>query len=233
MNSVVELYRLQEADLALETCRVALADVQSRIGESEELIEAGRAVEERAATLRETEKSFKEREWEADELRRKIEIPEQRMYAGSVRNPKELEDLQREVESLKRHRSELEDQALAAMEALDEAQASLDEAQRRLQELTDAHQAEQEELRGRQAELEGEITSLEGQRNEQAAGIDETLLRLYDQLRGTRQGRAVAKAEGGACQGCRISLPVNLLRRAGSGSEIVQCSNCERILYVS
>jgi predicted nucleic acid-binding Zn-ribbon protein len=37
---------------------------------------------------------------------------------------------------------------------------------------------------------------------------------------------------GGACSGCRISLPMNLIQRA-RGDELVQCVNCERILYVT
>lgn len=233
MTSITELYALQEVDLALDAARAGLADVQSRLGEAEAVAEAGRAVQERREALRAAEQGFREREWETDELRRKIAPLERRLYEGSVRNPKELEDLQLDVESLKRQRGEREDQALAAMEALDQAQQALDEAQRTLQELTDAHQAEQRELLGRGASLEGEIAALVGERAEQATRIDEALLRLYDQLRATRQGRAVAKVEGGACQGCRISLPMNLRQRARGGSEVVQCNNCERILYVS
>lgn len=233
MTSVAELYALQELDLALEANRAALADVQSRFGEPEELAEARRMAVERQDELRAAEKRFKEQEWEADELRRKIEPVEKRLYQGSVRNPKELEDLQRDVDSLKRRRSELEDQALEAMEALEQAQQALSDAQREIEDLTETCRAEQEELRARQASLETEIAALEGRRTEQATRIDGSLLRLYDHLSATRQGRAVAKVEGGACQGCRISLPMNLLQRARSGSELVQCSNCERVLYVS
>ncbi len=233
MTSVAELYALQELELALEANRAALADVQSRLGEPEELAEARRTADERQEGLRAAAKRFKEREWEADELRRKIEPVERRLYQGSVRNPKELEDLQRDVESLKRRRSELDDQALEAMEVLEQAQQALGEAQRELQELTDTCRAEQEELHTRQVSLEGEIAMLEGRRAEQATRIDGSLLRLYDHLSATHQRRAVAKVEGGACQGCRISLPMNLLQRARSGSEVVQCSSCERILYVS
>jgi predicted nucleic acid-binding Zn-ribbon protein len=231
--SVAELYMLQELDQALEAARAALADAQSRLGEPEELAEARNAVVERQDELRTAEKLFKAREWEADELRRKIEPVEQRLYQGNVQNPKELEDLQRDVESLKRRRSDLEDRALEAMEVLEQAQQALDEAQRELQELTESTGTEQEALGSRQASLQGEIASLESQRAEQAARIDASSLQLYDRLYATRQHRPVAKVQGGACQGCRISLPMNLLQRARSGSGLVQCSSCERILYVT
>jgi hypothetical protein len=209
-----------------------MADAASRLGEPEELVEARDAATERRQELRAAEKQFKEREWEADDLRGKIDPLEQRLYQGSVHIPKELEDLQREVDSLKRRRSELDDQALEAMEVLEQTQQALADAERELQELTETSGAEQGELRGRQAHLEEEIVELEGRRSEQVARIDGSLLRLYDQLLDSRQRRAVAKVEGGSCQGCRISLPMNLLQRARSGSGVVQCSSCERILYV-
>lgn len=231
--SLDELYALQELDLALGSARAALAEAEARLGEPEELAEVRRTAAQRQEELREAEKRFKEREWEADELRRKIEPLEKRLYQGTVQNPKELEDLQRDVESLKRRRSELEDRALEAMEALEQAQQAFADAERELQEAEERSRAEQEELRGRRAGLEAEIVTLEPQRSQQASGIDERLLRLYDHLSATRQGRAVAKVEGGACSGCRISLPMNLLQRARSGNELVQCSSCERILYVS
>lgn len=233
MTSIAELYALQEFDLALEADRATLTDVESRLGEPEELVEARGTVAEREEALRAAGKEFKEREWNTDELQQKIEPLERRLYEGRIGNPKELEDLQQEVDSLKRRRSELEDQALEAMEGLEQAQQALAEGQRSLQQITDDSAAEQEELRDRQASLNKAIGALEGRRTEQGASIDSGLLRLYDQLRSTRQGRAVAKVERGACQGCRISLPINLVQRARSGSDVVQCSSCERVLYVS
>jgi predicted nucleic acid-binding Zn-ribbon protein len=231
--SIAELYALQQTDLALDAQRAILTDAESGLGESEEVVEARRVLEKCQEARRAAEKLFKEREWEADEQRRKIEPLEKRLYQGTVTNPKELEDLQQDIESLKRRRSELEDQALEAMTALEEAQAALEEAERAIQALTGSWETEQESLHVRQERAEREIAVLEEQRAAQAEGIEPSLLRLYDRLRAARQGRGVAKVEGGACQGCRISLPMSLLQRARAGSEIVQCNNCERILYVS
>ncbi len=233
MTSVGELYALQELDLALESNRTSLADVLAHLGESEEVADARRTVGDRQEALRAAEHEFKEREFRTEELRRKIEPIERRLYEGSVRNPKELEDLQQDIDSLKRRRSELDDEALEAMEAVDAAQRALDEARRALQELEAGHKAEQEELGRRQEGLEREIAALEARRSEQAMAVNANLMRLYERLAPTRQGRAVAKVEGGACQGCRISLPMNLLQRARTSSDVVQCSSCERILYVT
>ena len=233
MTSIAELYALQETDLALEAARTALADVESRFGESEELIAARANVAERQDEVRAAEKCFKDAEYEADEMAHKIEPIEKKLYAGSVQNPKELEDLQHEIDSLKRRRSQLDDEALAAMEALEEAQQALRGAQLELEELERSLGAEQVELHDRKQELDRELAELEALRVEQAPEVDQALMPLYERLVASRQGRAVAKVVGGACQGCRISLPTNLVQRARTGNDVVQCSSCERILYVT
>lgn len=234
MPSIAELYALQEVDLAIDAGRAGLTDVESNLGESPEVIEATETEKECQEALRLARREFKDREGEADQLREKIaDVQEQLYRTGVIRSPKELEDLQMELESLKRRRSELEDQALEAMDAMERAQEALKEAEERLSELTQTYESGQEELGDRKGRLEREIATLEERRTEQVALIDSDLLALYDRLRSSRQGRAVAKVAGGACQGCRISLPVNLVARARAGTDLVQCSSCERILYVS
>lgn len=233
MTSIAELYALQEVDSALQASRAALSDVEAGIGESDEVGEAKRGAEERASALREAEKQFKESEFEADEQRRKIEPLEQRLYKGAVKNPKELEDLELDIASLKRRRSELEDKAIAAMEALDQAQQASNEAKHHLEDSASSWTDGQADLQGRQAELQKEVAELEKRRDQQLPGLDGSLLRLYNDLLKNHEGRAVVKVEGGACGGCRISLPVNVLQRARAGDSVVQCTNCERILYVS
>ena len=233
MTSIAELYVLQEIDLELASARASLEDVRSRLGDSDELEAAKAEADEQDAALRVAEKHFKEQEFEADELRKKIEPVEQKLYTGRVTNPKELADLQKELESLKRRRGALEDNALEAMDAQEQAQQAAAQAQQDVKSLDASYLADQEELGQQQTNLDSSIAALEGQRAEQAEQIDAEMLQLYDRLAATRQGRAVAKVQGGACQGCRISLPQNVLQRARSLGNLVQCSSCERILYVS
>ncbi len=233
MTSIAELYALQETDLALAADRSMLADVRSRLGDNDELSSAQQLVSERETDLRAAGKHFKEQEYEADELRQKIEPVEKKIYSGTVQNPKELADLQMELESLKRRRNGLEDKALVAMDAQEEAQTALDEARAELSSADAAYLADQTELQEQQTGLESNIAMLEARRELQAGQVEGSLLKLYDQIAVNHNGRAVAKIEGGACQGCRLTLPQNVIQRARGRGNLVQCSSCERILYLS
>jgi predicted nucleic acid-binding Zn-ribbon protein len=53
---------------------------------------------------------------EASSLESRASEVESKMYSGTVSSPRELQAMQADVESLKRHRSEIEDQELEVME---------------------------------------------------------------------------------------------------------------------
>lgn len=231
MTSIAELYAFQEIDLELTSSKTELEDVQSRLGETEELIEAKAKVAEHRETLEAADHTFKEREADADDQRSKIEPVEAKLYKGTIENPKELADLQLDLDSLRRRRSELEDRALEAMDQVETAQQGLAKAEAELSEVEKSFGSDQSELVDRQAELTKRIGELEVQRAEEIEELDASLLELYNQLVPRKEGRAVAKVERGACGGCRISLPTNVLQRARSGALLVRCSNCERILF--
>jgi uncharacterized protein len=233
VTAVAQLYALQQVDLSIESRRTALQEAEALIGNTEELEAARVDAAARKDELHIAEKNFKEREYEADDLMRKIEPLEKKLYQGTILNPKELDDLQLDIESLKRRRNQLDDQAIEAMEALEEAQRSQKEAAERLDELERDHQAGQTKLREQMAALQAEIAGLKRERDEDATEVEPSLLQLYERIAANHQGRAVAKVEGGACLGCRISLPSSLVQRARGSSSIVQCTSCERILYVS
>ena len=78
--------------------------------------------------LESAQKAQKQAETKVNDQRIKIEQSEAILYGGSVRNPKELQDLQSEVAALKRFLETLEERQLETMLAVDEAHAKNQEA---------------------------------------------------------------------------------------------------------
>ena len=77
----------------------------------------------------------------------------------------------------------------------------------------------------RLAKLQEERKGLESE------GIPEDQLTLYLGLLERREGEALAELADLICQGCFVSIPRNLYVRIMRGVELVQCPNCNRILY--
>ncbi|HLB24166.1 MAG TPA: C4-type zinc ribbon domain-containing protein [Dehalococcoidia bacterium] len=231
MSRLSDLVRLQETDLALDTRRASLADADARLGETEVIVALRVRVDELRAIARTAEASQKDVDLEADALRAKIAPAEQKLYSGSIKNPKELADLQADIDQLKRHLSSVEDRDLEALAAAETAQGDLRAAETELAALEQAWRDEQTALHDRIDQATAEIAAFEAERLQQAAAIDPELLARYDHIRRVHQGRGVAKLDRNLCLGCRISLPVSAVNRARAGNVLVQCPNCERILY--
>lgn len=233
MSKAADLFELQELDLAIDAARASLEVVEEQLGRDEDVVEARQEVARWEATFAEVRRRQRDLELAAEGLRSRAAVVEKKLYDGSVRNPRELADMQQELDVLRRQLRGREDEVLNLMLQAEAAEGQLQRAQAFLAEVEGRWRREQEELRSRQAALNAELRSLEGRRAQQAQGVDATAMSLYGSLRERRQGRAVAKVERGMCQGCRITLPTTVLQRARQRADLVQCTSCERILFVS
>jgi predicted nucleic acid-binding Zn-ribbon protein len=233
MTTAAELFALQETDLANDGAVARLIEVEAELGETEELIEARQRVDQCRERVRPLEERQKGLDWEAEEVRGKAAAIENKLYGGTVRNPKELEDFQADLTSLRGQLGRREDALLEVMLELEDAEADLRQAEATLAEVKESWKAHQTSLQETQAKLKEEIEELEAKRTRQVDGMDAAALSLYQALREHRQGTAVAVVERGLCQGCRISLPMSVVQKARAGAGLVQCVSCERILLVS
>jgi len=233
MTTAPDVLALQETDQALDRARARLTDVEAQMGESDGLITARQAVAERQELVTQLRSRLHDAEWSVDDAREKASEVEGKLYGGTIRNPKELADLDADLSSLKTQVARREDTLLGLLVEIEEAEALLGAARSALTETGTIWQQDQEAFLKEKSRLEPEIAALESRRRDQLPAIDSSSLRLYQLLRDRHRGQAVAGVERGMCQGCRITLPMSLLQKARSGVGLVQCVSCERILLVS
>lgn len=157
---------------------------------------------------------------------------QQRLDAGQVSSPRELEQLQHEIASLERRQGDLEDVELEIMERLEDAQ------QRQA-----SHAAEREEVAAKAAEvqrardaalaeLDKDADYLHQQRDALVGDVPGELLALYDKLRGQYGGIGAAALRRRRCEGCHLDLdPADLSRmRTAAPDAVLRCGECRRIL---
>jgi predicted nucleic acid-binding Zn-ribbon protein len=233
MATASELFALQETDQALDRALARLAEIEAQLAETEELVSAREAVEERGKIVEDLRSRLSDAEESVDDVRRKAAEVEGKLYGGTVSNPKELGDLDADLRSIKSLIANREDFELGILVEIDEAEKQLNAAQSTLDEIEGRWNSDREALLKEKAEIEPDVASLQARREQQSPSIDGSSLRLYQLLRDRHAGQAVARLERGMCQGCRISLPMSTLSKARSGAALVQCVSCERILLVS
>ena len=231
MNVANQLYQLQELDLVLESNEQALNQIASQLGESQAVVSAQTELTLEHQRLEELKRQQHSAEWEIDDLSTKIRTAEEKLYSGRIGNPKELADLQHDVETLKARRDQLEDKALAIMEQVEQATASVATTGDRLKVLEDEWHNQQQQLSADMEQVKAILSELNHKRQLLSARIAPRAVEFYHELK-KQKGTAIAKVEQGICCGCRISLPTTDLQRVRSDS-LVQCSSCGRILFLA
>jgi predicted nucleic acid-binding Zn-ribbon protein len=160
------------------------------------------------------------------------ETKDQRLLDSGSVSPKEMTNLQHELDSLKRRQTDLEDQELELMERLEVAEAAFAAAQQGLEKAT-ADVERTEQLRDDAlADIAEGMTRHESARAAVAGEISPPLLTLYDRIRKQTGTTGAAPLKARQCQGCRIELYGSELAtvRNADPHEVVRCENCGRIL---
>jgi len=230
MSVARQLYQLQEIDLEIADEERKLEQAVSQLGKDDVIVAAQEKLKAARKNLEELQHQQRSLEWEIGDLASKMKAVDDQLYSGRINNPKELSNLQHEVELLKAKRAGVETKDLEIMDQVESVEVGMATLSHELEATTTEWQREQEQMRKEKAALEDSLSDLRQKRGAMTAEIDPKVLTLYEQLRKNKKW-AVARVEQGICRGCRISLPTSELQQVRS-SALVQCGSCSRILYL-
>lgn len=204
----------------------ALAEAEARRNRARDELIAAQTI------LADLELELNRSEADVEVVRERTRKDQQLLDSGSINDPKQLQNLQHELQSLARRQGELEELELEVMERADGAQKAVAS----LSATRDGLDAECVELASavqqRLAELDAERVEVEAERQAIAATVPADLLALYERLRADLGGVGAAHLHRGRCEGCRLQLTANDLEqlRAARPDEVVRCEECRRIL---
>lgn len=231
MSETFKLYRLQQIDSQIDQINDRLKAIEIALNKDKTVRLAQKREEQSQEIVQKEQKNLRTAEQEVQAQRVKIEQSEATLYGGKVRNPKELQDLQNEVAALKRYLNVLEDRQLEAMIAVETAGEQLQTASIELQRALAASAAQHKDLSQEKDSLLTDLTRLQGQRAATVSSIPVEDMQIYDQLRRSRSGIAVARIVDKCCSACGTTLNAALLHAARSPNQMSRCDGCSRILY--
>jgi hypothetical protein len=234
-DTLVDLLELQRFDSAIDrlTARMRHLPEQGELERLEEqLSRLESVIGEQQAMVDDIAARQRRLDHDIELLTAKVKAEEAKLYSGSIANPKELTDIQREVESIRRRISGLEDDDLEVMEEREGAEARL----RVLLDEAATLRVRIEQARVARDEAAGDVAEkLDVAKREQLdwrPKFDAELLSLYDSIRAAKGGVGVAALIGGVCQGCHMRLPAQEVERIRQATGLVRCDECRRLLVV-
>lgn len=233
--SVLDLRNLHKLHL-IDT---AILDIKKRAAN----LDPGRAIQTEIAKLTEKrdaeakelhayigeQKDLELRQKGIDDKIKKIDAD---LYGGKIVNPREVENLQKEIANLKAQRNKYDDRLLELMELIPPAQKALEPEEK-------AIAAKQNELQQFQKKVVVEKKKLEEEYRVQLAArpvaekaVTPAMLAKYNAVKLKAGGIGMADVRKNACAACGMNLPPKLIEGAKEGRMVV-CEACHRILYAT
>ena len=233
MSAALGLYRLQQVDSQVDQIQARLKTIRETLENDLTLRAATEAFAAAESKHKESERALKQCEAEVEKQRIKIEQTEASLYGGRVHNPKELQDLQMDVASLKRHRETLEERQLEAMVKYEGTENELLSAKEKLESVKSNLSEQNRDLTQESEMLNKDHERLRSERNAVMSDITEQAIKTYDQLRKQKRGLAVTALNDNSCASCGSTLTPSLQQSARSATQLFTCPTCGRILYAN
>jgi len=138
-----------------------------------------------------------------------------------------------EIELARKKKDSIEENVLEMMERVEQNELAVKELEGQTMEAQKLFDIEKARLETHFANLASELADLDRQQTTLAELVDKPLLIRYNRLKTMRKGYAVAQLREGACGGCQLQLPPQLVAEVKRGDELLDCSYCHRILYMA
>ncbi len=230
MTQVEALYHLQEIDLNLLQRQKRLSEIAAALSNNQIILDTQHQVTVAENKLTPQQRKVRQLEQEIQSNTQKVQLTDEQLYSGRVRNPKELQDMQNEIKSLKKRNTELEDVLLETMMAVEEAEIELADAQKLLQTVQTSWEQDHAQLLSEQDTIKAEITGLQQKRQQALPAVTTENLKIYNTLRPRKNNQPIALLINQSCSVCRVEQDMTIIGDARKGQKLTHCSSCGRIL---
>jgi predicted nucleic acid-binding Zn-ribbon protein len=228
-EQLVLLLQLQTSDVKVRELDTAVKQLPAKLDPlRRDLAKLSTMLEGERAKLAETDTWRKAQQDEITRDREGLKSAQAKQQA--VKNPKEFNAANREVENKRKAISDRETELKKINEAAGATNASLAARDKDVEtirtELTNSEAAMADQLDSLRSQL-AEATAI---RDAARVQVDKSWLKTYDTLVGKR-GYAVAPVVKGVCQGCHMALPPQLNNILARMQSIETCPRCQRLVY--
>jgi uncharacterized protein len=157
---------------------------------------------------------------------------DKRMRMNRIKNVKELQALQREIELMKQTNGDLEEEIIKVMQEMDVIKAQIQSKESEIAAMQEEWQSKQHELQAQIRGIDAAVSAAATRRESIASQVTGDLISRYELIFSRRGGTAVVEVAAGICQGCYMNLPPQLWNEINRNEKLHLCPSCQRILYV-
>lgn len=223
------LMELQVADKEIARLREDVAALPKRVAVIEEKLAATMAKLEKAkAAAKADEASRKKYESTIQDLQGKIS--KYRDQSLDVKTNEQYKALLHEIQFAEQEIRANEDKILDLMVNAEARDKDVKAAEAELKAETAEIEKEKNEARDRTAEDEKQLAEWNGKRDKLREGVSPDVLRRYERVLKFR-GSGLSEVRDQKCMACRVMLRPQTYNEVRTGTTVIECESCQRILY--
>jgi predicted nucleic acid-binding Zn-ribbon protein len=207
--------------------------INADLGNNYEIIEAEKLRVNALSALHHNQTMIKETEEILKAGKIKLDQSNASLYGGLVKNPKELQDLEREISNLTRQITEKENTLMSLMEQNENLDEAFHSKESTLVGVKSTVAKKKHGLSKSLVDLDGRRKTIEHQISSLKEKLIPSDLELYTTLSKSKHRKAVVLIVELSCDACGGAITAAEWQRARSGTELLLCQSCGRILYAS
>jgi predicted nucleic acid-binding Zn-ribbon protein len=157
---------------------------------------------------------------------------DKRMRMNRIKNVKELQALQREIDQTRESNGALEEELIKIMQDMDALKAQIQTKESEMAAIREEWQNKQQELKTQITGIDQSVSEAASRRQSIASQVTGDLISRYELIFSRRGGTAVVEVAGGICQGCYMNIPPQLGNEIIRSDKVHLCPSCQRFLYI-
>ncbi|MFW5735537.1 MAG: zinc ribbon domain-containing protein [Oceanidesulfovibrio sp.] len=146
-------------------------------------------------------------------------------------NTKEYHAMMREMDNIEKLNRMREEERMALVEELERQRSALEEVESESSSLKENLDEKQSTLEQRVEQIEARLTELEKQRKAAGQHVPGPVLGRYEFIRSRLAAPVIVPVVEGVCTGCNIAIPPQGFIELQKGQQILNCPNCQRLIY--
>jgi predicted nucleic acid-binding Zn-ribbon protein len=231
MSQRAFLYNLQTIDNQIDKILDRITSIDKKISFNQEIVDSEKELKSIQASLDTKKREIGETESQSNLLSKKLKQNNDAMYAGKIKNPKELQSVEEESASLQKRIKVFDDKIFELMLESETIENQLmTHTQKHQQRLATKEREDQNLLLERHSVMEA-LEKLKIEKNPIEKQIKAELLQKYALLRETRNKLAVATVSEEACSACGNMITPAEIQKIKSPIDEYYCQICKRFLY--
>ena len=225
------LIKLQVLDKELYLLGAEKKDIPEKIKTIDEAMESKKiGIKNAESDLKALQVKLKDSEVNLQQKEEQIKKLDTQLY--QLKSNKEYSAMLSEIAGVKADNSIIEEEIIKLMDNIEATKKKIMEEKRSFKKEENDAEKDKDIIKSRQREIDTRFSELSAQRQEAVLNIEKQTLIRYERVLKNRDGLAIVPIEGGACGGCHMNLPSQVVSEARIRDDVITCGNCSRILYI-